>query len=760
MGLTFLSPLFLLGAATAAIPIILHLVHHQKSHPVPFGTLMFLQQAVRRTARRRRLHELIMLLLRCAMLVALALAFAGPVLSRTGIAGEKTVHAVLVIDDSFSMRYRHDGSTSFDRAREGALTVLDALPDGSEAALLFTGGNQAWEVPSFSPNLLEVRQGVQSAEPTAMASSVPPAAARARAALSERAVLGLEVWPNREFYIFTDLQKNAWTLSEAGSARPEDMPDVRMTVVDCGSAKPENVAVSGLVTGRGTADASAGVSLRADVHNFGTRSQEVAVSLRAASALGEPDSQLKGAETVTVPGGGTTRVSFSEPLGSSSHEPLTDSSEVTGHVAVPPDALPLDDTRYFAVAGSTSTRVLVLGQDDPGNPGSSLFYVHTALTVPSSPFEAFAVSPGELPSMRLDGVGVIVAGAMGGPGWPVADALRDFVRRGGGLILFLGPEVSPAEYNRTLGQSDADGAALLPAPVSGIVASPDDERLTWTDVDLGHPMFDSFAGLGADELGFVRTSRYLALEDAGSRMRVLARYSDGGVAIAEGLFGNGRVLLFTTSCDTSWSNLPLRSSFVPILYRAVTYAAGRREASVDDHGVGQPIEFVFPVENGKVSLEVVSPDRSNHVVVTEPTDTENRATFSDTDLPGLYVVHGMPVPEWAESAEPGGARAIAVNVDTAESDLDRLSEQRLAQLLPGAQVSSSAGVGRTVQALAHGGSSMLWGTLIALLVGASLVESVLASFFTPGRSEPGVRARSLDVAVGADTSTRGGGRHA
>ncbi len=752
MGLTFLSPLFLLGAATAAIPIILHLVHHQKSHPIPFGTLMFLQLAVRHTARRRRIRELIMLLLRCAILVALAFAFAGPVLSRTGTAVDRSVHAVLVIDDSFSMRYRHDGSTSFDRACEGASTVLDALPDGSEAALVFTGGNQEWEVPSFSPNLLEVRQGVQSAEPTAMASSVPPAVARARAALSERAVLGLEVWPNRELYVFTDLQKNAWTLSEAGSVWPEDAADVRVTVVDCGSAKPENLALGSLVTGQGTANASAGVSLRADVHNFGARSREVPVSLRTADGPGEPDSQLRGAESVTVPGGGTTRVSFNEPLGSS--------SKVTGHVAVPPDALPLDDMRYFEAAGSTSTRVLVLGQDDPRNPGSSLFYVHTALTVPSSPFEAFAVSPGELPSMRLDGVGVIVAGAMSGPGWPVADALRAFVRRGGGLILFLGPEVSPAEYNRTFGQSDADGVALLPAPVSGIVASPEDQRLTWTEIDLGHPMFDSFAGLGADELAFVRTSRYLALEDTGSRMRVLARYSDGGVAIAESLFGNGRVLLFTTSCDTSWSNLPLRSSFLPILYRAATYAAGRREAAVDDHRVGQPIEFVFPVEDGKVSLEVVSPDGSNHVVVTEPGDTENRATFSGTDLPGLYVVHGMPTPEWAAPGEFDGARMVAVNVDTAESDLGRLSEQRLAQLLPGASVSSPAGVGRTVQALAHGKGSMLWGTLIALLVGASLVESVLASFFTPGRSEPGVRARSLDVAVGADTSTRGGDRHA
>ena len=72
LNLAFLSPLFLMGIATAAIPVIIHLIHRRKARQTPFSTLRFLRMSHHRTAHRRRLHELLLLAMRCIILIALA----------------------------------------------------------------------------------------------------------------------------------------------------------------------------------------------------------------------------------------------------------------------------------------------------------------------------------------------------------------------------------------------------------------------------------------------------------------------------------------------------------------------------------------------------------------------------------------------------------------------------------------------------------------------------------------------------------------
>jgi membrane-associated phospholipid phosphatase len=72
----FLSPLFLLGALAVAGPIIFHLIRRTTREVKPFSSLMFLQPTPPRVTRRSRLENLWLLLLRCLVLLALALGFA------------------------------------------------------------------------------------------------------------------------------------------------------------------------------------------------------------------------------------------------------------------------------------------------------------------------------------------------------------------------------------------------------------------------------------------------------------------------------------------------------------------------------------------------------------------------------------------------------------------------------------------------------------------------------------------------------------
>ena len=76
--MAFLTPFFLLGAAAAALPVLVHLVRRTQARRVEFPSLMFLRRIEQKTIKKRTLRNLLLLALRCAALALLALAFARP----------------------------------------------------------------------------------------------------------------------------------------------------------------------------------------------------------------------------------------------------------------------------------------------------------------------------------------------------------------------------------------------------------------------------------------------------------------------------------------------------------------------------------------------------------------------------------------------------------------------------------------------------------------------------------------------------------
>src|SRR5262245_48863631 len=111
----FLGPWFLmgvLGLAGAAIPIVLHFFFKSRYRTVPWAAMEFLLTSIEQTSRRLKFQELLLLILRCALLLVLALALARPVMSFVGGSGGRdAVDAVFVVDNSFRMGAREGAKT-------------------------------------------------------------------------------------------------------------------------------------------------------------------------------------------------------------------------------------------------------------------------------------------------------------------------------------------------------------------------------------------------------------------------------------------------------------------------------------------------------------------------------------------------------------------------------------------------------------------------------------------------------------------------
>ncbi|MBE3068626.1 MAG: BatA domain-containing protein, partial [Planctomycetes bacterium] len=128
--MTLLAPWFLIGLLAVAIPLILHLRRSRRAQKIVFSTTQFFDEQFIRSARRARVQDLLLLALRMALLALFVLALAQPLIRTPGLAGligGGGRRVAIVLDDSASMTAAGERGTLFDRARAGALAILDEL---------------------------------------------------------------------------------------------------------------------------------------------------------------------------------------------------------------------------------------------------------------------------------------------------------------------------------------------------------------------------------------------------------------------------------------------------------------------------------------------------------------------------------------------------------------------------------------------------------------------------------------------------------
>jgi hypothetical protein len=126
MSLTFLVPLFLLGLAGIAVPIVVHLTRRQRKNVVMFPSLMFLEKVPYQEQRRRRVQHWFLLAMRAAALALLAIAFARPFMDDTALgagASGGPREVVVLVDQSYSMELGDQLAV----ARDGAAEVFAGL---------------------------------------------------------------------------------------------------------------------------------------------------------------------------------------------------------------------------------------------------------------------------------------------------------------------------------------------------------------------------------------------------------------------------------------------------------------------------------------------------------------------------------------------------------------------------------------------------------------------------------------------------------
>src|SRR5262245_8344763 len=527
--LSFLAPVFLAGAAAAAIPIVLHLLKREPETRVQFAAVKLLKKAPVEHTQRRHLRELILLALRITALVLLALAFARPFFA-SGAAIGSTGVTVVALDTSYSM----SAPGRFERARRLAKDAIDGAPAGDLVGVV-TFADEGETVARPSVDRVLARAAVDQA-------AAGFGATRYRAALSTAS----QQFGGRHgtIVVVTDLQETGWDAGDRAL-----VPDkTTVEVVDVG-APPANLAVTAV---RPLSD-----RVVATIHNASPGPRDARVHLQI-------DGRPAGDATVSLGANQSADATIAgAPRGTSAVVTVDD-----------PDGIAADNARYVVLGGGSRPSVLVV--TGSGDFTREAFYVQHALaagTPGDAAFQVTGVGGAQLASWQDDRVAAHAAVLLlstRGLERRGRELLSAYVQGGGGLLIAAGSDV------------DSDIVAdVLGAGSSLKIAAESDARVpmrTLAPADARHPVFHAFAG-NAATLGLVKFQR--ASKIGGPGCQTLARFTTGDAALIECPAGEGRALVIASDLDNKWSDFPLHATFVPFVHEAVRYLASARAHASD-----------------------------------------------------------------------------------------------------------------------------------------------------------------------------------
>jgi hypothetical protein len=538
--MNFLAPLFLLGLGAIAVPIVIHLIQRERKEPLEFPSLMFISQVPYKSVRRRRIRNWLLFLMRTAAIILLVLAFARPWLDReleaVGPLSEAR-EVVILLDRSYSMAY----GDRWERALDAARSAVQGIDPEDMATLVFFDGN-AVAVNQRTSEQARLRTPLDTVKPGAGVTRYATALKLAQG------ILNASDKPRGEVILISDFQAAGWETDESARLPAGSL----LTPVNVGTETVSNRSVTGVTVRREIVQGRERAVIAARVTNrSGEAVNDLPVSL-------EIDGREVQQRTASIAANDAASVEFSALT-------LTPAT-VRGVIRVREDELTRDDVFHFAISAGQAVSVLVL----EGGGAESSLYIRSALGVGDT--RAFQVDTRRVQELRagdLAGRAVVILNDAPFPGGDIGQRLRVFVERGGGVIVATGERA---------------GANGWGAAADFLPGTPNPPRDRTADggvvgyLDYGHRVFELFSAPRSGDFTAARFFRYRPIT-LSSTEGVLARFDDGQPALIERRHGNGRVLVWTSTFDTYWNNLPIQPVFVPFMHEMVRYASGMREPS-------------------------------------------------------------------------------------------------------------------------------------------------------------------------------------
>jgi len=719
--MTFVAPLFLIAGLAAAIPIVLHMINRQKATRRPFPTLRFLNLSVQKTRRRKRVHDVLLMMLRAAVLLLIAAGLARPTMtSLNALWGGDHWAAVVILDNSASMGTIDQDRIRFETAVGAAAQILGQFTEGDQMTLLPTCGPPFPEADKLHRTQEPVRQMLGQCRVSYERADLGLKLRQARKLLDESEA------PNRQIYVLTDMQRVSWEGTkddgESQKAKGEIDSSVPIVIVDCNRTPKPNVAVQG-------------IDLEALLPVAGLPMKATVTLLNASTVAGQrlvelivDGSRKAVSQELSLPPGGRVKYDFALTFQHGGFH--------RGEVRlVGADGSKYDDRRFFTIEIDQNIPVAVVRSERHEiSYLDDAYYLKRALAPGAS--DRWAIRPtmlvaDDLINESLEKYKVLFCVNLPAPKGDAAERLRAYVAGGGNLVWICGDNIAPEKYDQ---MNEQAGGQLLPAPLLDVrEPSTDGDRDSWyiSFFDKTHPALRRLADPPSlHESVLVSKHVRMAVGEESAETSVLARLDDGEPLLVQRNVGRGRVLLLGTSVHVNWSNLPLRPIFLPLMTQLTFYLA-EVEQTRRELIAGQPLVIPLADQPQPVAVEIVPPSGETLRLMTKSEGNAAGQTFRDTNTYqiGIYQLR-LPDPSSPTRV------AYSVNADPTEAEPATIDRQKLQNRFaddPLVFADDPDDLSGTFALLREGKS--LWGLFLTAVLIALVFETFVSNRLSPKREE-------------------------
>lgn len=660
--MTLLNGLLAFGAAAFTIPLLIHLLHRSRYQMIDWGAMHLLQSSRNVNSRRVQWQQLLLLLLRCALPVLLALAMSRPLLqSFLSTSGQSALSVAIIIDDSMSM-FVIDNSfptetaggdgpavatrfpTRFSVACNSAADILNSLPSGSNATVILGGAKPETllgQVPdALASNLIGLSKRTVPAGEFTLEESV-------RSSLEW---LAKSAYPRRQVVLISDFQQHEWSGKKASQiaeianlfALQPTVPELAFLTIGP-SIKPNqelqrnNLFVDSIEVASTLLTIDRETILSAVLGNTGPiQCESVKVTVLV------DDTEIDRHEISLAPNSTTQIRARWSPTRTGDH--------VIRIQILREDDLIADNRLEHAVIVQEPIPILLVDGDRRGEAmQSETDFLRLAL----SPFSLLAsekgdtfvsktIQPNELNESILKSVRAVCLCNVREVSEVQQTMLRSYVERGNGLIVFLGDKVRTEHYESwpTLANNGLR-IAKFQSRTKMTADQADADRIKMQQIEfapireLSSASLNSLAGVRFEYRTPISLDSAALLKPSDASVAV--RFEDNQAWMIESRIGAGRCVWVSSACDDDESNLPTRSIFVPLVQKLVAYTANANPPtsnSIATDGWSRKLDRLNTnVAIATQEVQITKPDGTTDTV---KLTAEGQMRYSDIRLLGTY----------------------------------------------------------------------------------------------------------------------------
>ena len=624
----FLNPAVLFGLLAASIPVLIHLLNLKKLKKIEFSTLTFLKELQKNKIRKLKLKQWLLLALRVLIILFLVTAFARPTLKGLALGGTTSAAkttAVFILDNTFSMSAVDANGSFFNQAKQTIINLLKNLQEGDEAALVLVSDKGNEEIkPTL--NLDEFLKQVKDADISYSSGTINHSLIKAAE------VLGNSKNFNKEIYLLSDFQKSRL-------AEEESLPDlskllndkIKLYTFNFSGKDIFNLGIDDLKVNTQIFEKNKPVSFNVTVTNFSDQTADnIVVSLFI-------DGERKAQLSISLAGGETKVITM---------DAVAESTGYTDAFAeIEDDNIVQDNKRYvnFYVPDKIPAAIFYNDENDTK-------FVRLALSLAgdTGTIKLTGKNLNQISSFDLSQFEVVIID--GSQNIADIDRLKSYVENGGGLFIV------PAENDNVSDFSNLTSKIGLPAP-EGAAGKLNEtaNAVTFDKIEFEHPIFQNiFSVSDKKKLDSPEIFYHYKISTKGQGLSIIT-LTDGTTFLSDYKIGNGKVLLLNTSPVLSWSNLPLKNIFAPLILKSVFYLASKDRPG-NDYFAGDQATVTLPGVT-LPRIKVDRPDKTEEFLNMEKSGSLNFITYNKTNVTGNYIFY----------SGSGIADEISVNADPKES---------------------------------------------------------------------------------------------